>query len=107
VGNTLILGVVQLYRSKNSNSSSLGFVSPFRKAYLIGASWDYSKLTLSGGYFKSQSLQITLKTLAMSYKLKKNFKLSLNATLIDGELAELLSGVLDLDTVGLKASYTF
>jgi hypothetical protein len=107
VGKTLILGVVQLYRSRNSNSSSLGFVSPFRKAYLVGASWDYKKLSLSGGYFNSQSLKITLKTLAMSYKLKKNFKLTLNGTFIDGELAELLSGVLDLDTVGLKASYTF
>jgi len=107
LGKTLLLGVFQVYRSRNSNSSSLGFVSPFRKAYLIGASWDYKKLSLSGGYFRSQSLEITLKTLAMSYKVKRNLKISFNGTFITGELAELLSGVLDLDTLGLKASYTF
>lgn len=107
LGKTLLLGVAQVYRSRNSNSSSLGFVSPFRKAYLIGASWDYKKLSLSGGYFKSQSLQISLKTVAMAYKFRKNLKISLNGTFLSGELAELLSGVLDLDSVGLKASYTF
>jgi|GEM_PF-2720291 len=107
IGKTLLLGVFQVYRSKNSNSSSLGLVSPFRKAYLLGANWDYKKVSLSAGYFKSQSLEISLKTFSMTYKVKKRLSLSFKGTFIDGELAQLLSGVLDLDTLGVKAIYTF
>jgi hypothetical protein len=94
LGKTLLLGVLQFYRSRNSNPSSLGLVSPFRQAYLIGANWDYKNISLSGGFFKSQSLEI-------------NLKLTIKGTFISGELEELLSGVLDLDTVGLETSYLF
>jgi len=107
LGKTLLLGVFQVYRSKNSNPSTLGLVSPFRKAYLVGANWNYKNLELSGGYFKSQSLEIELKTLEIKYKISKDFSLSANGTFLSGDLVELLSGVLDLDTVGIKASHLF
>ncbi len=107
IGKTLLVGVLQAYKSKNSNSSSLGFVSPFKEAYLFGASWKYKKIDLSGGYFTSKSLKLSIYNFSLAYKLKKNLKISLNTALLDGVVAELLSGVLDLDTVSTKIQYYF
>lgn len=105
IGKTLLLGVIQAYKSINSNESSLGFVSPFKEAYLFGANWKYQKYDLSGGYFTSKSLKISLYSFKVGYELRKNLSVSLSANILDGVVAELLSGVLDLDTVSAQIKY--
>lgn len=107
IGKTLLLGVLQAYTSKNSSESSLGFVSPFREAYLVGANWSYKKLDLSGGYFTSKSLKIELYSAKIGYKLKNNFQLNLSGAFLEGELVEFISGILDLDTISVGLKYKF
>ncbi len=107
IGNTLLLGVLQAYKSKNSSDSSLGLVSPFREAYLFGANWKYKKYDLSGGYFVSKSLKFSLYNFKVGYKINKNFKFNLSGNILEGELIELLSGLLDRDTVSAQIQYNY
>ncbi len=107
IGKTLLLGVLQAYKSKTSSTSSLGLVSPFREAYLFGANWKYKRYNLAAGYFTSKSLKVSLYNFKIGYSINKNLKLNLSGNILEGELLELLSGLLDRDTISAQVQYQY
>lgn len=104
-GDYLLLGVLQAYRSKTSNKSSLGLVSPFKEAYLLGIKMDFKSLSFNSGYLYSRSLEANLFKFNLSYSYKKIWSLALDLIILSGKENEFISSILSKDHGSLKFSY--
>jgi len=107
VGDTLLLGVVQGFYSKRSNQSSLGFVSPFREAYLFGLNWDLKRVILEAGYLKSVSLNVEVINAKISFESLEGFKHSFTYTSLNGNVIELINGLFNKDNIIFTTTYEF
>lgn len=107
IGETLLVGVVQAYRSERENDSSLGFVSPFKEAYLYGLDWKRKSLKLQAGLLNSASLDIKIYTLEASVDSFKNLTHSVSYLRLEGDVTELINGLFDKDSLLVKTTYKF
>ena len=109
VGDTLIVGVIQGFYSERTNQSDLGFVSPFKKAYLYGLNWDLEHLVITGGFLDSVSLNIQVITAQVSFESTKGLKHSLTYTdlILSEQIEELISGLFNKNNVIFSTSYEF
>lgn len=107
LGKTLLVGVIQAYRSERENSSSLGFVSPFREAYLYGLNWQMNSLKLQGGLLDSASLNIKVYTFEASVSSFKNLSHTVSYLRLEGDVTELINGLFDKDSLLIRTTYKF
>lgn len=106
IGKTLLVGVFQTYLSRKSESSSIGLVSPFKEAYLMGAQWDYKGFKPEYAYIKFALLGVSLHRLGLKYS-HKSLDLQISYNRLDGKVLEFISGLLERDSLSLKATLSF